>query len=379
MRNQVKRVVLGSLLPSLAFSTQLFAVDIEQLAKDVAMLKEQNEALNTSKEGNAKSGFQLAGYSAFDYSDGEFSGVKFAPIFHSKYGDILQFEGEVEFTMDPTTGETVTALEYAAATVFLNNYMGLQVGKFMSPIGQFVQNQHPSWINKLPDAPVGFGHDGAAPTSNVGMALRGGLPKIAGLRSNYVLFVSNAPVYGKTEGSNVEGSIDAEGKVTSNGAQPTLGARYALNPLSQMEIGVSGAVGEIVDTNNTKSVRDYSVFDVDFMYNIDAVSLKAEYVKQTIGSSTLNSIDPDGGEWEAWYAQASYQFTQFPIEPVIRYSDYHNPDTKRNRLALGLNYLFANNLVAKIAYQFNSNEDSTVAPTDVTNSDIFRAQLAFGF
>lgn len=379
MKNQAKRVVLSSLLPFLVFSTQLFAVDVEQLAKDVAMLKEQNESLKTAKESNAKSGFQIAGYAAFDYSDDEFSGVKFAPIFHSKYGDILQFEGELEFTMDPTTGETVTELEYAAATLFLNNYMGLQVGKFMSPIGQFVQNQHPSWINKLPDAPLGFGHDGAAPTSNVGIALRGGLPKIAGLRSNYVLFVSNAPVYGKTEDGAVEGSIDAEGKVTSNGAQPTVGVRYALNPLSQMEIGISGAVGEIVDTNNTKSVRDYNVFDVDFMYNIDALSLKAEYVKQIIGTSTINSIDPDGGEWQAWYAQASYQFTQFPVEPVLRYSDYHNPETKRNQLVLGLNYLLANNLIAKFAYQFNSNEDATIAATDVTNSDIFRAQLAFGF
>ena len=96
--------------------------------------------------------------------------------------------------------------------------MGLQVGKFMSPIGQFVQNQHPSWINKLPMTPLGFGHDGAAPTSNVGMALRGGLPKIAGLRSNYVLFVANAPVYGKNEDNSIEGSLDTDGKTTSNGA-----------------------------------------------------------------------------------------------------------------------------------------------------------------
>lgn len=374
MKNQNKSLLLSTL-----FSSCLLAVDVEQLAKDMEMLKEQNERLKTDKESNAKSGFQIAGYTAFDYTDNEFSGVKFAPIFHAKYGDIFQFEGELEFTMDPTTGETVTALEYAAGTIFLNNYMGLQIGKFMSPIGQFVQNQHPSWINKLAMAPLGFGHDGAAPTSNVGMVLRGGLPKMAGLRSNYVLFVSNAPVYGKDEDGAIAGSIDAEGKTTSNGAQPTVGGRYALNPISQMEIGISGAVGEIVDTNNTKSVRDYSVFDVDFMYNFDALSLKAEYVKQTIGTSTLNSIDPDGGDWEAWYTQASYQFNAVALEPVLRYSDYHNPDTKRNQLALGLNYLFSNNLVAKISYEFNQNEDETVPSTDVTNNDIVRAQLAFGF
>jgi hypothetical protein len=134
-------------------------------------------------EGNSMSGFQLAGYASFDYEneengDGSFAGVKFAPIFHYQYGDIFLFEAEVEFTVD-SDGETETELEYAAGTFFINDYMGLQVGKFLSPLGQFVQNLHPSWINKLPSAPVGFGHDGAAPTSNVGIALRGGLPKIS--------------------------------------------------------------------------------------------------------------------------------------------------------------------------------------------------------
>jgi len=257
--------------------------------------------------------------------------------------------------------------------------MGLQVGKFMSPIGQFVQNQHPSWINKLPMTPLGFGHDGAAPTSNVGMALRGGLPKIAGLRSNYVLFVANAPVYGKNEDNSIEGSLDTDGKTTSNGAQPTIGARYALNPVGGMEIGISGAIGEIVDVNNTLSIRDYSVMDIDFMYDLGAVALKAEYVKQEVGTSTLNSIDPDGGVWEALYLQASYQFTNVALEPVVRYSDYHNPDTKRNQIALGLNYLFSNNLIGKFSYEFNENEDATVSSSDVTNNDILRAQLAFGF
>jgi len=379
MKNQKKSFLVYTLLSSCLLSSALSAVDVEQLAKDVEMLKEQNDRLKMNKENNSKSGFQIAGYAAFDYVDDEFSGVKFAPIFHAKYGDIFQFEGELEFTMDPTTGETVTALEYAAGTIFLNNYMGLQVGKFMSPIGQFVQNQHPSWINKMAMAPLGFGHDGAAPTSNVGMALRGGLPKVASLRSNYVLFVSNAPVYGKNEDGSIEGSIDAEGKTTSNSAKPTVGARYALNPISQMEIGISGAVGDIVDVDNIKSVRDYTVVDVDFMYNYDALSLKAEYVKQSVGTSALSTIDPDGGDWEAWYAQASYQFSAVALEPVLRYSDYHNPETKRNQLALGLNYLLSNNLIVKLSYELNENEDASVASDDVTNNDIVRAQLAFGF
>jgi hypothetical protein len=36
--------------------------------------------------------------------------------------------------------ETGVALEYAAANLFLNNYMTLTAGQFMSPIGKFRQN-----------------------------------------------------------------------------------------------------------------------------------------------------------------------------------------------------------------------------------------------
>ncbi|HIP20493.1 MAG TPA: hypothetical protein EYG70_05155 [Sulfurimonas sp.] len=118
MNTRSKSILVGTLLSSCLFSSTLLAVDIEQLAKDVEMLKEENSRLKTNRENNAKSGFQIAGYAAFDYKDGEFSGVQFSPIFHAKYGEIFQFEGELEFTLDPITGETLTELEYAAGTIF---------------------------------------------------------------------------------------------------------------------------------------------------------------------------------------------------------------------------------------------------------------------
>ena len=49
-------------------------------------------------------------------------------------------------------GETETNLEYLTIDWFINDYMALIAGKFLSPIGQFRQNLHPSWINKLPSA-----------------------------------------------------------------------------------------------------------------------------------------------------------------------------------------------------------------------------------
>lgn len=337
------------------------------------------ETLKAQLESNAKSGFQLAGYAAFDYvnsenAQDEFSRVQFSPIFHYQYSDIIQFEGELEVSTT-AEGETEVELEYAAATLFLNDYMGLQVGKFMSPLGQFVQNQHPSWINKLPTTPVGFGHDGAAPTSNIGVALRGGLPKVASVRSNYVVFVSNAPTFGLADDGDV--IIGATGKTSSGDVAKTFGGRFALNPVGGMEIGFSGALGEaseeLVNIDPSQRIaRDYTTYGLDFMYKLFDVDLKAEYINQTIGENERSTLE--GGTWEAWYTQAAYLIDVIHVEPVIRYSDYHNPETKRNQIAYGLNYLFSNNIIAKVAYEDNTNEIN-----EQESNDKFLMQLAFGF
>ncbi len=380
MKNLRISTTLSVMLSSILFAAPSQNKEIEELRKDVDLLKLENRKLKTVYEGNAKSGFQLAGYSSFDYANSEngdasFAGVKFAPIFHYRYGDIFQFEGELEFTVN-NEGETDVELEYAAGTLFMNDYMGLQIGKFMSPVGQFVQNMHPSWINKLPSVPLGFGHDGAAPTSNVGMALRGGLPKIENIRSNYVVFVSNAPTFGIADDGDV--MIDATGKTSTVDNAFVVGGRYAIDPVGNMEIGISASTGDISEAllSGESILRDYDVFGVDMMYNFFSFSVKAEYIQQKVGDNALSPLE--GGTWKAWYGQISYQFETVKLEPVLRYSDYHNPEINRNQLALGLNYLFANNIIVKCAYEINKDEDDSASDSSANNNR-FLAQLAFGF
>jgi hypothetical protein len=62
----------------------------------------------------------------------------------------------------------------------------------------------------------------------------------------------------------------------------------------------------------------------------------------------------------------------------LRYSDYSNPEINKNQVALGLNYLFSNNLIAKLAYEINTDKDNTVLDSSA-NNDRFLAQFAFGF
>ena len=371
INHPLKSVLLLSSLTSSLLLTSLCA-EVSQADIDKLLI---------GQEQNALSGFQLAGYASFGYSDskaedGTFDLVNFSPIFHYGYSDILQFEGEVEFSI-AADGETEIDMEYAAANLFLNNYMSLTLGKFMSPLGQFRQNFHPSWINKMPDAPVGFGHGGAALSSNVGAALRGGLPKILGIRHNYVVYVSNAYTLEVAPDGDVD--IKAEGSTSTNGMTPTVGGRYAIDPIGGMEIGISGAYGKIFATDNNTS-RDYNVLGADLTYHTGSFDLRGEYIEQNVGESPDPSII-EGGKWQAAYGQIAYQIDMLHLEPVLRYGFYKNPELEEKQTALGLNYLFSNNILAKVSYEFGDrtapDEDTGIDTTEKT--DKFLAQLAFGF
>ena len=136
-------------------------------------------------------GYADVGYSKSQSQDGSFNIGRFAPIFHFQYRDLVMLESELEFEVGDD-GATKVALEYLTIDWFVNDYMTLVAGRFLSPIGQFRQNLHPSWINKLTSAPPGFGHDGAAPVSDAGFQLRGGFP-LGSVRTNYAVYVSNGP------------------------------------------------------------------------------------------------------------------------------------------------------------------------------------------
>jgi len=345
-----------------------------QMQQDIASLKASVAELQRAQETNADSTFMLSGYASAGYAyaehtNGGFDVVQFSPIFQYAYKDLVLFTGELEAKVNPDL-ETSVDMEYATINLFLNDYMVLVGGKFLSPLGQFRQNLHPSWINKLPTEPIGFGEDGAAPVSFTGIAERGGFP-IGPLPANYVIFIANAPVLEEAGGA-IE-AIAAEGATSSDTAGYTIGTRFAVDPLPNCEIGVSGAIGQAALTG--EATRDYRVFDADFSWHVEGLDLKAEYSQQGVGKRD-SSIAPDEYTWSAWYAQAAYQFDSIRLEPVVRYGVFHPADSMldRDQVALGLNYIFAPSVIAKVAYEFN-NADK--APEYDDNQIL--AQLAFGF
>jgi len=333
------------------------------------------------------SGYADVGYVDGDNKNGSFAVGTFSPIFHFQYKDKVMLESEIEFKLE-ADGETKIAMEYLTIDWFVNDYAALVAGKFLSPIGQFRQNLHPSWINKLPSAPPGFGHDGAAPVSDTGLQVRGGFP-MGKLRTNYALFVGNGPeLNAEWDGTAFElDGIEAEGKGADRDNEKVWGARFAILPFAGLEIGVSAATGKatvtkIEDEFGTapallnEQARDYDVVGLDAVWKFKALTLRGEYVKSELGSTATGATASDGGVWETWYTQASYRIPGTRLEGVIRYTDFDAPSVSKDQQqwAIGLNYLFASNIVAKIAFESNEGQTGSVA-----DDNRWFIQMAYGF
>jgi len=323
----------------------------------------------------------LAGYAAIGYTDNgvendSFDQVSFNPIFHYNYKDLLLLEAELEMELE---GEDVhIGMEYLTVDWFINDYVVLEAGKFLSPVGQFRQNLHPAWINKLPSAPVGFGHEGAAPLSDVGLQLRGGFPvNLINDSSliNYAVYVGNGPVLEVEEedGEFEIHAVEAEGFTGDEDGEKTFGGRLGFVPIPNLEIAVSGTFGDI--SLEDESTRDYEVLGFDLFYNWKNLDLRAEYVRQEVGE-LASSIAPEGQEWEAWYAQASYKVLPTKIELVTRYGELNSSHAsqEQEQWSIGINYLLANQGMAKLAYEFN--DGVTGSERD---EDRFLIQLTYGF
>ncbi len=333
--------------------------------------------------------FHTTGYADIGYVDAEngvdsFSVGGFAPVFHAQYKDIILLQTELEFNL-MDDGSTKVGLGYMNINWFAHDNMAIGVGKFLSPIGQFRQNLHPGWINKLPSAPPGFGHDGAAPLYEVGLQARGGFP-IGNLRTNYAFFVGNGPtlVTEFEDGEFKLEGIDAEGENSDVDDEKVWGGRFAILPAVGLEIGVSAATGKamVTDIHGTapalakEQARDYDVLGFDGVWQHRSLTLRGEYVESRVGRATTGTSASKGSTWETWYTQASYRVPASKFEGVLRYTDYDSPHASKDQQqwTLGLNYLFASNIIGKIGYE--SNDGMNGKPSD---DDRWLFQMAYGF
>jgi len=289
-----------------------------------------------------------------------------------QYKDLFLLESEFE-VQTQNDGSTDLALEYLTIDWFMNDYMTLVAGKFLSPVGQFRQNLHPTWINKMVNAPIGFGHDQAAPVAEVGLQLRGGFPLNETMNANYALYVSNGPILELNGAGNEIEAVEYNAATDDVDDNKTFGGRVGLTPLPNTEVGFSGAFGDIAIPGENN--RNYDVIGVDFFSRWKNFDLRGEYVRQQVGALAASAA-PESQEWEAFYTQLSYKFLPTKFEAVARYGDYNSKhaDQAQEQWALGLNYLFIPNAMVKLSYEFN---DGLVGTK--TDQDQLLVQLTYGF
>ncbi len=359
---------------------------IDTLEAEIAALK----STSNSTWPYANTLIHLAGYADVNYvnvddADDTFAVGNFSPIFHFQYRDLVMLESELEVELEED-GETEVALEYLSVDLFLNDYVTLVMGKFLSPVGQFRQNLHPSWINKLASAPPGFGHDGAAPVSDVGFQFRGGA-NLGKWKSNYALYMSNGPeLLAEFEDGEYElDGVEAEGFNNDADGKRTIGGRFAVFPRTRLELGLSFATGEatVTDIENGDSsllagegLRDYDVMGADFNYQDGFFTWRGEYVETKVGETVLGTAASEGATWETWYTQASFNEAGDKWEYVVRYTDFDSPHDSRDQQqwGIGINYLYTNNAIVKFTYEKNDGESG-----EESDQDRIVLQLAYGF
>lgn len=358
----------------------------------------------------SKTQFMLRGYghTGFEYMDSgdekesTFLGAAFAPIFLYKHSDRLMFEAELEFKLEGN--ELETGLEYADVMYVLNKNMIARAGKFLLPFGTFMERLHPAWINRLPNAPLGYGHDGIAPASGIGVELRGAFD-LGGPTLNYSVYATNGP---RLKDGNDEpeeaGMLMFENYEDTNLAK-AYGGRLGLLPFSDSSTEIGFSAYSTSDTGEQDSeYEDVGAFlfamDFSFVKQISGlggvIDVKAQYNNSNVDTATYFELEDNileeysfDNQSNSFYGQLSYRPTMASsdfvkkLEFVGRYSDFNAPEgaeweEKSVQYAFGLNYWLSWRSVVKLSYQATETEGGHDGD-GLTNTDGLFLHWAIGF
>lgn len=223
-------------------------------------------------------------YSDFIYAPNNeikanFSRTGFSPTMIWKLGDHLFFESQVEFFTDSNL--IITQVEYAKLSYILTPYITIGMGKILTPFGMYTERFEAPFIERMPNAPLGFRHVEGSPNigpvgSEMGVDIRGGF-QVGDGKMNYVVYISNGPMLndGNIE-KELAGSLDYENFYDNNNNK-AVGGRIGILPLSNssLEIGFSGCTARAGDIRNGYKYIEANAAAVDFSWHRPVHSLRS--------------------------------------------------------------------------------------------------------
>lgn len=368
-----------------------------------ALLAQTSDNSFSPKPGNSR--YMIRGYADATFKTGEgetsFGNARFIPIFLYKQSDRLLFEGELEFAIED--GEVEINLEYAAMNYQLSPNMVLRMGKILIPFGTFFERLHPSWINKLPTVPLGYGHDGILPTSDLGIELRGGI-FLAGMRANYSLYVINGPRMEDGEEEPEEIGMIVPMADIDNNKNKAIGGRFGLFPFNDqsLEVGFSMQSGKLGNAGSEfEDVGSFLyAFDWSYVKNIPSIGGKIDlrgqlnYVNidnrpyEILEDGELETFDFDNKSKTSFYQLAyrpTFGSSKFVknLEFVGRYSTLLTPEeapweSEGTQWTFGLNYWLDWRTAIKFAIQSDEVEGGHDSH-GLTKTNFFFIQWTVGF
>lgn len=138
--------LLATLCAGLFLTTPAFAqtppTDEQEAIADLeSQLKELKARIGSVEPGTNRflvTGYTTAGYSSRQGENRAFS-ANFNPIFLWKVNDRLFFQAEPEMEIMEGTRETNVNLEFANFAYFVNDYLTISAGKFLTPFSTFTE------------------------------------------------------------------------------------------------------------------------------------------------------------------------------------------------------------------------------------------------
>ena len=329
----------------------------------------------------------LGGYRRQNGQAGLFQSPSFGPWI------LLQLNNRflLEVNFDITSGGV--GIGQVQLDWFLNNYLTLSAGRFLTPIGSFNERLSPEWINKLPDAPIMF-NQVLPGTSTDGIQLRGSryLGRLPA-KLEYSLYGGNGfqlpqTPKGLTQVSDFQNLTGSPDEVNARAVGGRLGMWL---PLHGVNFGFSGYKNG-VDAPGTRS--HYDLWDFDFNFHRGCWDFRAEYanVEQFALSTIGHNINRQGFYSQVAYRNygarnrylanvelvARYGFASFRGVPaqaldLTKFASSLDAPVSRDQYTLGINYYFYPSMVLKLAYEIN--RERTINLRD----DIFLAQGVWAY